>query len=184
MTEYRRQTPAARSPIVDVKNRFEGRATLNLIRLEYLIGLLGSIALAVMHIGSIRWIPFIGLFAYIDLIGYLPGAIAYRRSADGRISRVYYLLYNAMHSAASAALVVAVWVVAIGPEWALLAVPIHLCGDRALFGNFLKPFSVPFEPHAIPPFQRLEEELRREPEAYATLRAGAPRPTTQRIPVS
>ena len=145
---------------MDAKNRFEGPTTYLLIRLEYLVALIGSIALAVIHIKSIRWIPFIGLFAYIDLIGYIPGAIAYRKTPGGQISRVYYLLYNTMHSLLFNAAIVGLWVLLVGPEWALLAIPIHLCGDRALFGNFLKPFSVPFEPHVLPAFSRLEEELR------------------------
>ncbi len=51
------------------------------------------------------------------------------------------------------------WVLAFGWEWALLAIPIHLLGDRALFGNALKPFSVPFEPEAHPAFARLDREL-------------------------
>ena len=38
----------------------------------------------------------------------------------------------------------------IGPEWALLALPIHLMGDRSLFGNMLKPFGVSFEPKTHP----------------------------------
>jgi hypothetical protein len=147
---------------MDIKNRFEGRSTLTLLRLEYLIGLAGSIILAIVHIHAIRWIPFIAFFAYIDLIGYIPGAIAYRRTPGGRISRVYYVLYNITHSAAVNVLVVGVWVLAVGPEWALLAVPIHLCGDRALFGNFLKTFAVPFEPHVLPAFERFEEELQRQ----------------------
>ncbi len=44
--------------------------------------------------------------------------------------------------------------------------PIHLCGDRALFGNFLKPFRVPFEPAALPAFTQFEKRLR-EPDAVA-----------------
>ena len=44
-----------------------------------------------------------------------------------------------------------------GAEWALLVVPIHLCGDRALFGNFLKPFRVPFEPAPLPAFVDFEK---------------------------
>ena len=47
----------------------------------------------------------------------------------------------------------------IGPEWALLMLPIHLCGDRAIFGNFLKPFSVPFEPTPVPAFQEFTRTL-------------------------
>jgi predicted permease len=151
---------------MDGQNRFDSRQTYLLIRLEYLVGLGISIVLAVIHIHEIRWIPFIALFAYIDLIGYIPGAIAYRRHPDGEINLVYYVLYNTMHSAVFNALVVGLWMWVFGPEWALLAIPIHLCGDRALFGNFLKPFCVPFEPRAIPAFARLEQETRRESSKY------------------
>ena len=38
-------------------------------------------------------------------------------------------------------------------------VPIHLCGDRAIFGNFLKPFSVPFEPEKVPEFAAFQQML-------------------------
>jgi hypothetical protein len=31
----------------------------------------------------------------------------------------------------------------------MLAFPIHLSGDRGLFGNTYKPVSLPFEPHAV-----------------------------------
>ena len=42
---------------------------------------------------------------------------------------------------------VALWAYAHGGfEWAMLAVPIHLSGDRGLFGNTLKPFELSFEP--------------------------------------
>jgi hypothetical protein len=37
------------------------------------------------------------------------------------------------------------WCVAFGWDWALLAIPIHLSGDRGVFGNVLKPSSRPFE---------------------------------------
>ena len=36
---------------------------------------------------------------------------------------------------------IALWVLVFGWEWALLAIPIHLFGDRSLFGNTLKPFA-------------------------------------------
>ena len=166
---------------MDTKNRFDGRTTYQLIRLEYAIGLLFSIAVAVIHIKSIRWIPFIGLFAYIDVIGYIPGAIAYRRSGDGRISRIYYLLYNTTHSMAFNAAVAGLWVLLIGPEWSLLALPIHLCGDRGLFGNYLKPFSVPFEPHVIPAFTRFEDEIGRGLESARRLPRAAVAPASHDI---
>jgi hypothetical protein len=144
---------------MDSANRFETRTTYRLIRLEYLIGLAVSLALLAVHLDEVRWLPAVALFVYIDLIGYLPGAIAHHRSATKQISKVYYVLYNVMHSLVTQSVVVGLWAWSIGWEWALLAIPIHLFGDRALFGNFLKPFGVRFEPEPHPAFARLEAAL-------------------------
>jgi hypothetical protein len=144
---------------MDAANRFETRTTYNLIRLEYGVGLAVSLVLFGLHFGDVRWLPAVGLFVYIDLIGYLPGAIAYHRSKTKRISKAYYVLYNTMHSLATQAVVVGLWAWLIGWEWALLAIPIHLFGDRALFGNFLKPFAVDFEPVPHPAFRTLEASV-------------------------
>jgi hypothetical protein len=118
------------------------------------------------------------MFFYIDLIGYIPGAIAFRRSPDGRISKVYYVLYNTMHSMLTQGAVIALWGFTVGWEWALLFIPWHLFGDRGVFGNFMKPFSLPFEPHATAPgYLRLIEGLlpSRQPadESRAPAAAGA-----------
>ena len=144
---------------MDARNRFESRGTYLLVRLEYLAALLVCIALAVAHLGEIRWVEFIALFAYIDLIGYIPGAIAYRRSAGGAIPRVYFVLYNTMHGFLFNGLVVAILWLLMGPSWSLLAIPIHLFGDRALFGNVFKPWGVSFEPTVHPAFARFEREF-------------------------
>jgi hypothetical protein len=148
---------------MDAANRFETTTTYRLIRLEYLAGLGLSLALFITHIDEVRWLPAVLLFVYIDIIGYIPGAIAYHRSRTKQISKAYYVLYNTMHSLVTQGVVVALWWWLIGPEWALLALPIHLFGDRALFGNFLKPFALDFEPKAHPAFTRLVEEV--EPRA-------------------
>jgi len=145
---------------VDQKNPFETPNTFRLHRAEYLVGFVLSIVLIIVHFGEIRWIPFIALFAYIDLIGYIPGAIAFRRSADGRISKAYYVLYNSMHSLVTQSAVVGLWLWLVGPEWALLAIPFHVFGDRGLFGNFLKPFGLPFEPVADPLYARIAAQMR------------------------
>ncbi|HEX6471593.1 MAG TPA: hypothetical protein VF069_21010 [Streptosporangiaceae bacterium] len=145
---------------MDAKNLFLTTTTYRLLRLEYGAALVLATVLFFMHLGDIRWIPFVVLFAYIDLIGYIPGTIAYHRSRTGHIPRAYYVLYNVMHSMFTQGLVAGLWMWLIGPEWALLALPIHLCGDRALFGNFLKPFAVDFEPKADPAFERLQADLR------------------------
>jgi hypothetical protein len=142
---------------MDGRNLFDTPVTQRLIRLEYGLGLVVSVALLIAHLDEVRWLPAIALFAVIDLVGYLPGALAHRRSPDGRIPRIYFVLYNTMHSLVTQGLVVLAWIWLHGPEWALLAVPIHLFGDRALFGNFLKPFGTRFEPETHPAYAALRD---------------------------
>jgi hypothetical protein len=144
---------------MDAVNHFDSTTTYRLIRLEYLAALGVSFYFFFANIGDINWWAFAVLFVYIDLIGYIPGAIAFHRSESKRISKTYYVLYNTMHSLVTQAVVALLWCVLAGPEWALLALPIHLCGDRALFGNFLKPFGVTFEPVVHPAFARLRSEV-------------------------
>jgi hypothetical protein len=155
---------------MDAANRFDTTTTYRLIRLEYLIALIVSFYFLFANLGEIRWWAFILLFVYIDVIGYIPGAIAFHRSSTKQISKVYYVLYNVMHSMATQFAVAMLWAAAFGFEWALLALPLHLCGDRALFGNFLKPFRVSFEPVRHPAFERLVAEVE------------APKPTSVAAP--
>jgi hypothetical protein len=149
---------------MDHANRFESKTTYRLLRAEYAVALAVCSALLIWHITKVRWVPAVVLFTYIDLVGYIPGAIAHHRAHGRRIPKAYYVLYNTMHSFVTQSIVVGIWIAVAGPEWALLMVPIHLCGDRALFGNFLKPFRVPFEPAALPAFTQFEKRLR-EPAA-------------------
>jgi hypothetical protein len=144
---------------MDQANPFESRMTYRLHRAEYLVLLAVAIALFVAHIHQVRWLPAVALFAYIDLIGYIPGAIAWQRSSTKRISKTYYVLYNIMHSLITQSVVIALWGLFVGWEWALLTIPIHLFGDRALFGNFLKPFNVCFEPKPHPAYLKLRAAL-------------------------
>jgi hypothetical protein len=137
---------------MDSRNLFETPVTYRLIRAEYTVALIGVIVLVVMHLSKIRWWEGLGLFWYIDIIGYLPGAIAAHRSKTGYIPRFYYVLYNTMHSMLSAGLVAGLWCIFVKPEWALLALPLHLFIDRGVIGNFLKPFGVPFEPQEHPAY--------------------------------
>ena len=141
---------------MDPLNRFHTRTGFRLARLEWFAGLVVCVVLALGHLGEIRWAVFAGLFLYIDMVGYIPGAIAYRRSPDGQISRGYYVAYNLMHNLVSGAVVVGLWALFVRPEWALLAVPLHLLGDRALFGNAYKAFGVAFEPAVHPAFADFE----------------------------
>ena len=143
---------------MDSKNLFETPVTYHLHRLEYALLLCLCLVLFVQHLGQISWWKFVLAFSYIDLIGYIPGAIAYRLQKGQRLSRLYYILYNTTHSFISAYLVLAIWYLWRGPEWAMLAIPIHLFGDRSIFGNFLKPFNVSFEPEFHPLFRRFQEQ--------------------------
>ncbi|AQS70759.1 hypothetical protein [Streptomyces pactum] len=142
---------------MDAKNRFETKTTFALSRLEWLGFLAVSLVLAFQHLTEIRWGVFLLLFAVIDVIGYLPGAIAFRRRSDRRVPRGCYVAYNTMHSLVTAGVLAGAWALFVRPEWALLALPIHLMGDRALFGNSLKPFGVAFEPQTTPEFRTFEQ---------------------------
>ena len=51
-----------------------------------------------MQVHEIAWGRFVAAFLLIDLVGYLPGAIAFRKAGDSPISFRYYLLYNVTHN--------------------------------------------------------------------------------------
>lgn len=144
---------------MDQANPFDTPATAKLHRAEYLTAFTVTTGLIVAHAADIRWPVAIVLFLYIDLVGYIPGAIAYRRSRTKEISKVYYVLYNTMHSLMVQGAVAALWCLLVEPEWALLALAWHLFADRGLFGNFYKPYSMHFEPAREPGYQRLLDTL-------------------------
>ena len=117
-----------------------------LTRLEYLALMTASGLVMLLHAGDVHWGRAVVAFAAIDLIGYIPGARAFRRAGKGRISPVYHHLYNVTHNFLTAAAVIAAWeLVGGGLEWAMLAIPLHLSGDRGIFGNGFKPPALPFE---------------------------------------
>lgn len=146
---------------MDSKNLFETKTTYMALRAEYLVGLGVALFLFVVHLDDVRWLPALILFYYNDAIGYIPGAIAYRRKKHGRISNVYYKLYNVMHSVVTSAIVLGLWALVFGPEWAMITQAIHVCTDRGVFGNFLKPYSVSFEPREHPVYTRVKGLLER-----------------------
>jgi len=146
---------------MDAKNRFFTPGTYTLTRLEYLFLLLILAGLAVQHYQAINWWIFVALIAITDGIGYIAGAIAHRRQqAGGRVAPIFYILYNAMHNVFFAALVMGIWWYYLGFDWTLLAMPIHLCIDRSIFGNFFKPIGgVAFEPQVHPAFAEFERQF-------------------------
>ncbi len=119
------------------------------MRAEHAALVLALSALVLLHAAEVAWGRFLAAFALIDLVGYLPGAVAFRRARGGPIAPAYHHLYNLTHSYLVAGAGVACWALAGGGlEWAMLAVPIHLSGDRGILGTFARPVSQPFEPPA------------------------------------
>src|SRR5437588_445217 len=86
------------STSMDSKNRYHTNNTWLWVRAEHLalIGVL--VVLLFLHRELVSWPRFIVAFVVIDLIGYIPGAIAYRRANGERIPPIYHHLYNLTHS--------------------------------------------------------------------------------------
>ncbi len=149
---------------MDKHNLFFTRANYNLVRAEQLVMLLGVIGLVVAHWDEVRWLHFTLAFLWSDLIGTFPGMYWHykRTTAENRkIPAAFYALYNFCHSFLSVAAVTAAWYALTGRfEWAMLAMPIHLLGDRAIFGNIYKTTGLEFEPAPNPMFRRFVEQFR------------------------
>ncbi|MBM4255107.1 MAG: hypothetical protein FJ147_04330 [Deltaproteobacteria bacterium] len=135
---------------MDNSHRFHTDETWLWVRAEHLVLSIILSILTLQHRADVAWDRFVVAFVLIDLVGYIPGAIAYRRANGGVIAPLYHHLYNVTHSYLTAGIVCGMWTLLAGaPEWAMLAIPIHLSGDRGLFGNTYKPTSLPFEPFTI-----------------------------------
>jgi hypothetical protein len=119
-------------------------------RRAFYLAVMAACALAALaHAGALHWGRFAAAFVLIDLIGYLPGAWAFRRARGAPIAPLYHHLYNVTHSFYTAAAALLIWAgIGGGAEWAMLAIPLHLAGDRGLLGNGPKPAHRPFETRA------------------------------------
>ena len=71
-----------------------------------------SALLMLLHAGEVELGSRAIAFAAIDLIGYLPGARAFRRAGGAPIAPIYHHLYNVTHNFLTAAVVTAVWALA------------------------------------------------------------------------
>lgn len=152
---------------MDIHNRFHTPSSFAWVRAEATLALLALAYLLLAFFDDVNWPRFLLAFALIDLVGYLPGALAFRRAraarrqtagADAvpRIAPLFHHLYNLSHSFLSCGVVLGLWWALRGDvEWAMLALPLHLLGDRGLFGNTYKPTRLPFEPTPLPPPARL-----------------------------
>ena len=116
------------------------------VRAEHAAVVVVLAALVLTHWSEVAWPLFVLAFVAIDVVGYVPGALAFRRARGGPIAPIYHHLYNLTHSYLAAAAAVALWAFTRGGvEWAMLAVPIHLSGDRGVLGNAFKSPAAPFE---------------------------------------
>jgi phosphatidylglycerol lysyltransferase len=164
---------------MDKIHRFHTQGSYLLERLEHLAIVAVCSIVALYHLGDIAWPRFVIAFVAIDALGYLPGTIRWHRQGGGLIPPVYHLLYNITHSYLTIGVAVAVWAaIGGGLEWAMLAFPIHLSGDRSIFGNIYKPSMFSFEPVAPAgdpvPFDELMRARyapHRDPTAAARARA-------------
>jgi hypothetical protein len=147
---------------MDIKNPLHTAGTYRIARAEQVALMIVCGALMLWHRDAMSWWRAFWAFWVIDIIGYLPGAIAYRRRGGGPIPAVYHHIYNFAHTYLVVGTAVALWAWVSGPEWAMLAVPFHLSIDRGVFGNVFKPVGLPFEPVA-------------KPDAWSELLGGPPR---------
>lgn len=150
---------------MDKYNTFHSRALYRLHRLDYLVILIVLSAAVLLHASQVNWLRFVIAFAWIDLVGTLPAWYCYylRRSGEHRrIPVIYYRLYNFAHSVTTNAILVGIWYLISGAwEWAMLAAPIHLAGDRSLFGNTYKPEGLAFEPVPNSEYERFLDQYER-----------------------
>ncbi len=163
---------------MDPRNRFHSPTTFRIIRAEHLLVLVTCSTLAVLHWQQIHWGRALFAFFIIDIVGYLPGAIAFRKQKGRRISHWYHHSYNIAHTYLVTGAAVALWAYCIGGlEWAMLAVPIHLSIDRGIFGNTLKPTELLFEPaeHSDSEVLAAMGRIRQSPYAVLDLAPNDPR---------
>ena len=135
---------------MDIKNPLHTPGTYRLVRAEQIAFMLLCASLLAWHWDQVNWWRAAATFWTIDVLGYIPGALAYRRRGGGAIAPVYHHLYNFAHTYLALGVVIAAWMWMSGPEWAMLAAPLHLSIDRGVFGNVFKPVALPFEPVPVP----------------------------------
>src|SRR5712692_8372973 len=151
---------------MDKYNMFFTRRIYNIVRLENLLILAGLSVLVLMHWSEVNWLRFLIAFAWSDVIGTFPGLWwYYKRTSSPKhaIPAGFYLAYNFGHSFLVVAVVAAIWyLITQRFEWAMLAMPIHLLGDRAIFGNIYKSPHLEFEPVPNDAFKRFLSDFEGE----------------------
>ena len=147
---------------MDKFNTFHTRTTYALVRIDWGIIMVIAFVLLMMHWREVYWWRFTWAFLLPDVIATFPGLYLYYSKPAGTpraIPLSIHFLYNVGHSFAGVAILSGIWWLITGHlEWAMLAFPIHLGGDRSLFGNIYKPFGTAFEPVKHKAYESFEKE--------------------------
>lgn len=146
---------------MDKHNIFFTTGTYRMVRADWAVIMFALLGLAIYHWRDMNWWLFAAAFLFSDLIGTFPGLYMYyaRRSGEHRsIPPIYHTLYNFGHSFLTVGAITLIWYLVSGWEWAMLAMPIHLAGDRSVFGNIYKPLGTAFEPVPHQAFQKFLKE--------------------------
>ncbi|HVR38681.1 MAG TPA: hypothetical protein VMU84_06270 [Thermoanaerobaculia bacterium] len=147
---------------MDKYNTFHPPKIYALVRFDWFIIAVLPLILVIINHKTVHWGRFTWAFLFPDLIATIPGLYWYygRRSGEHRsIPGIIHKLYNFGHSFAGITLFCAIWWLFTRQlEWAMLAFPIHLAGDRSVFGNIYKPLGTAFEPVKHEAFARFETE--------------------------
>jgi hypothetical protein len=147
---------------VDKYNTFHTRTTYALVRLDWGVIMVISFVLLMMNWREVHWWRFTWAFLLPDVIATFPGLYLYYSKPSGTARSIplsIHFLYNVGHSFAGVAVLCGLWWMLTGRlEWAMLAFPIHLGGDRSLFGNIYKPFGTAFEPVKHEAYEKFEKD--------------------------
>ena len=148
---------------MDKYNLFFTRTIYNVVRLEHFLLLVALSILVILHWGEVNWLRFVIAFLSSDVIGTFPALYWYYKRSTGKnhaIPQGFYIAYNLGHSFLVVGAFTAAWYLVTRQwEWAMLAMPIHLLGDRSIFGNIYKSPRLEFEPVPIPAFRQFLQEF-------------------------
>ncbi|MEM7050927.1 MAG: hypothetical protein AAF604_14760 [Acidobacteriota bacterium] len=147
---------------MDKFNLFLTPKTYQMVRIDWAIIMFTLLGLVIYNWQEVNWWRFAGAFLLSDLIGTFPGMYMYYAKKKGEhrsIPSIFHDLYNIGHSFVGIGSVAVIWYLVTGSwEWAMLAMPIHLAGDRCVFGNIYKPHGTAFEPVLHDAFKRFQAE--------------------------
>lgn len=148
---------------MDKYNTFFTPLLYRLVRLDWLCIMLALITITIINWENVNWWIFFIMFWWIDLIGTVPGmyylSVNEGTEKEKSVPKWCVFIYNICHSFTTVSIITLLWYMTSGPEWAMLAMPIHLAADRCVFGNIYKSFRLKFDPVENIEFKKFYEEF-------------------------